>query len=81
MSSAITDVLAAGTYRGAGAYNFNVARQNATTDNALTDTVQLSEAERVYQLHDQGQPVSQIANSLSLSVAAVNSYLEISSLR
>lgn len=45
---------------------------------APTDTVQLTEAERVYQLYNQGQQVTQIASTLSLSEAAVNSYLNIS---
>ena len=43
-----------------------------------TDTVQLTQAERVYQLYNQGQQVPQIANTLSLSEAIVNSYLNIS---
>lgn len=47
--------------------------------NAPTDTVQLTEAQQVYQLYNQGQPVSTIASSLSLTEAAVNSYLNISS--
>jgi DNA-binding NarL/FixJ family response regulator len=40
-------------------------------------TVQLSEAQQVYQLYNQGQQVSQIAATLNLSVAAVNTYLGI----
>jgi DNA-binding NarL/FixJ family response regulator len=44
-----------------------------------SDTVQLTEAQQVYQLYNQGYPVTQIASTLSLSVAAVNSYLNISS--
>jgi DNA-binding NarL/FixJ family response regulator len=47
------------------------------TDGAGTDTVQLSQAQRVLQLHDQGETVSQIAAGLDLSVAAVNGYLAI----
>jgi DNA-binding NarL/FixJ family response regulator len=45
-----------------------------------TDTVQLTEAQQVYQLYNQGMEISQIASSLSLSlsVAAVDSYLNIS---
>jgi DNA-binding NarL/FixJ family response regulator len=43
-----------------------------------TDTIQLTEADRVYQLYNQGQQVPQIANTLSLREAAVNSYLNIS---
>jgi DNA-binding CsgD family transcriptional regulator len=46
--------------------------------NTPTDIVQLTEAQRVYQLYNQGQPVSQIANVLSLSEAQVNSYLKLS---
>ncbi|HVI07781.1 MAG TPA: hypothetical protein VND65_05755 [Candidatus Binatia bacterium] len=41
------------------------------------DTIQLTQAEQVYQLYNQGQRVTQIANSLSLPVAAVNNYLGI----
>ncbi len=49
------------------------------TTNASADTVRLAEAQQVYQLYDQGQRVSQIASTLSLTVTAVNSYLGISS--
>jgi DNA-binding NarL/FixJ family response regulator len=45
------------------------------------DTVELTLSQRVYQLHTQGQRVSQIASSLNLSEAAVNSYLNISTKR
>jgi DNA-binding NarL/FixJ family response regulator len=45
---------------------------------AQGDTVELTLSQRVYQLHTQGQRVSQIASSLNLSEAAVNSYLNIS---
>lgn len=47
-----------------------------TNDSA--DTVTLTESQRVYQLYNQGQAVLQIASSLSLTVDAVNSYLNIS---
>jgi DNA-binding NarL/FixJ family response regulator len=43
------------------------------------DTVKLSEAQQVYQLYNQGQRVSQIAATLSLTEAAVNSYLSLPS--
>jgi len=46
--------------------------------NAGGDTVQLTEAQQVYQLYNQGQRVSQIATNLSLTQAAVNSYLNLS---
>jgi DNA-binding NarL/FixJ family response regulator len=42
------------------------------------DTVKLTESQQVYQLYNQGRTVSQIADSLSLAVSAVNSYLNIS---
>jgi hypothetical protein len=44
-----------------------------------SDTVHVTEAQQVYQLYNQGYEVAQIASTLSLSVAAVNSYLNISS--
>lgn len=45
--------------------------------NVAADTVQLTEAQQVYQLYNQGQRVSQIASSLSLTQAAVNGYLNL----
>jgi DNA-binding NarL/FixJ family response regulator len=45
---------------------------------ASADTVTLTEAQQVYQLHNQGHTVTQIATSLSLSVELVNNYLGIS---
>jgi len=39
------------------------------------DTVRLTEAQRVYQLYNQGQAMSQIASNLSLTESAVNGYL------
>jgi DNA-binding NarL/FixJ family response regulator len=52
--------------------------QPSPTSNSGEDTVQLTEAQRVYQLYNQGQQVSQIATSLSLPIATVNSYLNLS---
>ncbi len=43
-----------------------------------TDTVQLTEAQQVYALYNQGQQVSQIATTLALPESVVNSYLNIS---
>jgi hypothetical protein len=51
--------------------------QPQPTTNASADTVRLSESQQVNQLYNQGQEVSQIATSLSLSVSDVNSYLGI----
>ncbi len=49
------------------------------TTNASADTVRLSETQQIYQLYNQGQAVSQIATSLSITVSEVNSYLGITS--
>jgi len=43
-----------------------------------TDTVQLTTAQRVFELHNEGQRVTQIASSLNLPIAEVNSYLNLS---
>jgi DNA-binding NarL/FixJ family response regulator len=40
-------------------------------------TVQLSEAQQVYNLYNQGQQIPQIAETLNLTVSAVNNYLGI----
>jgi DNA-binding NarL/FixJ family response regulator len=53
------------------------AQAPAPSANSGEDTVQLTVAQQVYQLYNQGQPVPQIAASLNLSVAAVNSYLNL----
>jgi DNA-binding NarL/FixJ family response regulator len=54
------------------------AQAAAAGGNPGVDTVQLTVAQQVYQLYNQGQQVPQIAVSLNLSVAAVNSYLNLS---
>jgi DNA-binding CsgD family transcriptional regulator len=60
-----------------GATNTKPAPQQPPA-NASTDSVQLTEAEQVYQLYMQGQPVSQIALNLGLPEALVNNYLNLS---
>jgi DNA-binding NarL/FixJ family response regulator len=62
----------------AAGYSAAAATPQPTTNNAA-DTVKLSEAQRIYQLHDQGKDISQIADSLSLSVSEVNSFLNATS--
>lgn len=59
--------------------NTAAAHQAQPTANNPADTVQLSESQQVYQLHNQGRTVSQIATSLSLPIDLVNTYLGISS--
>jgi DNA-binding NarL/FixJ family response regulator len=71
ISSALATPVAAATTSAAPARN--PQPQPSTT--AAADTVQLSEAQQVYQLYNQGQPVSQIASTLNLTVSAVNLYL------
>jgi hypothetical protein len=61
--------------------NTAAAREAQPTANTTADTVQLSESQQVYQLHNQGRTVSQIATTLSLPVALVNTYLGISGSR
>lgn len=88
MSSSITSVLAAvpvpSADRAADTANTQPAppavsapTNIASADTLPQDTVELSEAQRVYQLYAQGLQVSQIAFQLGLSVAEVNSYLGI----
>jgi DNA-binding NarL/FixJ family response regulator len=73
--------LSAVTSTAGGSSNVGQEQQQQSQPQQSTiasDTVQLTEAQQVYQLYNQGMQVSQIASSLSLSVAAVNSYLNIS---
>jgi DNA-binding NarL/FixJ family response regulator len=51
--------------------------QPQPTTNSASDTVKLSESQQVNQLYSQGQEVSQIATSLSMTISDVNSYLGI----
>ena len=52
-------------------------QQSQPTASPRTDTVRLSEAQQVYQLYNQGQQIRQIAESLNLTVSAVNRYLNL----
>jgi DNA-binding NarL/FixJ family response regulator len=74
--SSLANAAAAGTSTNVDVENSAQASQPAA--NTPTDTVQITEAQQVYQLYNQGQQVSQIAQTLSLSVDQVNSYLNIS---
>jgi DNA-binding CsgD family transcriptional regulator len=56
----------------------NATAQAAPSAANSADTVQLTEAQQVYALYNQGQPASQIATALGLPVAVVNSYLNLS---
>jgi hypothetical protein len=48
------------------------------TASSAVDTVNLTAAQQVYELYNQGQTVPQIALSLNLGVPQVNSFLGIS---
>jgi DNA-binding CsgD family transcriptional regulator len=76
--SSISSLLPNALPAAANASSNATATQPATAAHVATDTVQLTEAQQVYQLFNQGQSVSQISSSLGLSVASVNSYLNIS---
>jgi DNA-binding NarL/FixJ family response regulator len=79
MSISISDLASTPSFTAAN-YSANLAAtqqvQKTTDDSAAV--VKLSESQQVVQLHRQGQQVSQIASTLSLTVDVVNSYLGIS---
>lgn len=74
--TAIPSVATAETADGRPALNPPTLPQ---TQPPQADTVQLTEAQQVYQLYNQGQQVSQIADTLNLPVEAVNNYLNLPS--
>lgn len=78
MSTAAIHNLFAATGPAANAQGSQPARPPQQPAQAATDTVQLTLAQRVFQLHNQGQRVTQIASTLNLPVAEVNSYLNLS---
>jgi DNA-binding NarL/FixJ family response regulator len=78
MSISISSSVAAAELAAADSVANSAAAQRAPQiANGAADTVKLSESQQVYQLYNQGQTVSQIASSLSLTVELVNSYLGI----
>jgi DNA-binding NarL/FixJ family response regulator len=80
MSSSISSLNQSTLSVGANASSYSApAAKPQPAANAAGDTVQLTEAQQVYQLYNQGQTVSQIASSLSLTEAVVNGYLNVSS--
>jgi DNA-binding NarL/FixJ family response regulator len=76
MSIAITSSLPATSFTNPST---EAAPRPQPATNVPVDTVQLTEAQQVYQLYNQGQKISQIANSLNLAVETVNVYLGIKS--
>jgi DNA-binding NarL/FixJ family response regulator len=77
MSISISSTLPALAPAVANASAKPTSAQPQPTTNASADTVRLSESQQVNQLYNQGQEVSQIATSLSMTISDVNSYLGI----
>jgi hypothetical protein len=76
ISSSVSNSGSSASPAGAGpSLNSATVQQTQQTANLPSDTVTLTEAQQVYQLHLQGQKISQIASNLSLPVDLVNSYL------
>ena len=53
------------------------ASRSSSPVNNTGYTLQLSEAQQVYQLYNQGQGIPQIATALNLSVSVIDNYLGI----
>jgi DNA-binding NarL/FixJ family response regulator len=77
-TAGLASVTAAAANAAPSTANTQSAQSPPPKANSGGDTVQLTVAQQVYQLYNQGQKVSEIASALSLSVAAVNSYLNLS---
>ncbi len=78
MSISIPSLLSTSSVAAANSSSTSAASRNPQpTTNNSADTVRLSESQQVDQLYNQGQRVSQIAATLSLSESAVNNYLGI----
>jgi DNA-binding NarL/FixJ family response regulator len=77
LSSALSTatVAAANSSSNVGPAVQNAAARPQPTSNQAGYRVELSEAQQVYQLYNQGQQIRQIAETLNLSVGVVNSYL------
>jgi DNA-binding NarL/FixJ family response regulator len=79
MSISISSSFSPASFAAANSYSNSAAAQKIQPPaNDAADTVKLSESQQVIQLYQQGQQVSQIASSLSLTVDSVNNYLNIS---
>jgi DNA-binding NarL/FixJ family response regulator len=80
MSISISNVLSSTALT--AAESSSAATAARVTQQAISepeDTVKLTASQQIHQLYQQGQSVSQIADSLSLSVSLVNNYLGITS--
>ena len=78
MSISISSSLATDSAAVASSSAASVAARNPQPSRSNSgDTVTLTESQQVYQLHNKGLHVSQIATSLSLPIEVVNGYLGI----
>jgi len=78
MSLSIPSAVPIASYDAPGASSTAATAPPAQTVDSAPYVIKLTVAEQAYQLSLQNQTVPQIANQLSTTVAAVNSYLEIS---
>ena len=79
MSIAISSALSAASFAGEGVLSApSSAPKPQPTPIEAPYTVQLTAAQQVYNLYNQGHTVPQIASSLNLSVELINSFLNIS---
>jgi DNA-binding NarL/FixJ family response regulator len=79
MGISISSSLSPASFAATNSYSNSAAAQKIQQPaNDSADTVKLSESQQVIRLYQQGQQVSQIASSLSLTVDSVNNYLNIS---
>jgi len=79
MSISISNALSVGPATAANSSPAPAAQSIPQATTGPVDTVQLTEAQQVFNLYTQGQSVSQIATTLDLTVPVVNSYLGLSS--
>ena len=77
MSISISSALSTVANTSPNASQTTQSYQPQQSANSTGYTVQLSEAQQVYRLYNQGQEIPQIAAALDLSVAAVDTYLGI----
>ena len=77
MSLSIPSSVPIASYDAPGASSTAAAAPPVRTKASAPYVIKLTVAEQAYQLSLQNQTVPQIANQLSTTVAAVNSYLEI----
>jgi DNA-binding NarL/FixJ family response regulator len=78
MGITISSLLASPAFEAENTSSGAAAQAAQPTSSVPADTVQLTEAQQVSQLYNQGHSISQIAFNLNLSVQAVDSYLNIS---